>query len=455
MRCLCRIRGYYYFRSRVPLDLKGIFGRDYIKRALRTKDFKKDSHAYKKLRRDFLKALIAYYQIEHERTEGNYNNWFDKFEGVLCEPPTPVALQPSAYSEPAPKPSGKLLSGVIDDYLRIKTANRYRHSSNLKELADFYAQFVAIIGDRDISTYTLEDALRVFEIIKKFPSNWKKKKGIRDKTLDEVVLLIEKGGLDEYDIQSDTNINKKIEWIRSIFSHVKVVNPFEGLSIRKTVKTSQEREVYSERELKNWFGGPVYTEWPAQRIKKTPAFFWVPLIMLLCGLRPKEACQLYKKDLKKSGKIWYFEVSNDTSDKFVKTAEGVRAVPLHPILITLGFIKYYDGIKHDRIFPDMTFSERNGYAGKFIRWSGRYNAAHVREDKSNTKRVPYSLRHNFTTALSAVKGVPDRLIDRLTGHKGDSETARYDKGDIKAGYNAIAKITFKIDYSKIVYPFEE
>jgi hypothetical protein len=45
-----------------------------------------------------------------------------------------------------------------------------------------------IFGDKDISTYTSQDALIAYEILKKFPSNWKKKKGLRKKSLTEIIV---------------------------------------------------------------------------------------------------------------------------------------------------------------------------------------------------------------------------------------------------------------------------
>ncbi|MGD1074759.1 MAG: hypothetical protein ABR903_01570 [Thermodesulfovibrionales bacterium] len=262
------------------------------------------------------------------------------------------------------------MSEAISKYIALQTANKAWKGKDLRERTDFYNQFVEIIGDKDIATYSDKEALWFYEILKKFPANWKKKKELRDKSVAELIALIEQDKLYGFDIISDTTVKKHLTWIRSIFEYAKVTNHFKDFKIKKKQKASEEREPYSKKELQKWLDSPVYTAWNAKRVRETPERFWVPLVTMLCGMRPNEVYQLYQEDIKKDDEIWFFDI-NDKKDKSVKTLDSVRLVPLHPLLIEFGFLKYCESQKHERIFPSLVnYEEGERYAELYNKQQG-------------------------------------------------------------------------------------
>jgi integrase len=411
----------------------------------------KESDEYKKLRREFIKALIEYFSVEKDRIQGDYNNWYDDFRSSLKKKDMPN--YPIQTVHPTVQPKGMLLSEVIRKYLELQIENKAWKGKDLREKTDFFSQFVEIIGDKDIATYSDEDALRVFKILKKFPKNWKKKKELRDKSVAELITLIEQDNVYGFDIISDTTVKKHLIWIRSIFEHAKVTNHFKEFKIKRKQKAIEEREPYSKEELQKWLDSPVYTAWNAKRVRENPEKFWVPLVTLLCGMRPNEVCQLYQEDIKKDkvNEIWFFDI-NDKKDKSVKTLDSVRLVPLHPLLIEFGFLKYCESQKHERIFPSLVnYEEGEGYAELYNKWAGRYNRQHITTAK---KRVPYSMRHNFTTFLTNTDGVKDSLVDEITGHAHEGETrGRYSEYNLQNKFKAISKVDYGLDFSLVKYPF--
>lgn len=417
---------------------------------LETKDipFNKDSVEYKKLQREFIKTLIEYFSVEKDRIQGNYNNWYDDFRSSLKQTP-PAHIIQSVHSTVQPK--GMLLSEVINKHLTLQVANNSWKKKDLKEKTDFYNQFVEIIGDKDIATYSDEESLRFYTILKKFPTNWKKKKELRDKPLAELIALIEEDNLSGFETLSDTTINKQLTWIRSIFDYAKTPNPFKDFKIKKKQKASEERDPYTKEELQKWLDSPSYTEWNAMRVRKNPERFWVPLVVMLCGMRPNEVCQLYQEDIKIEGEIWYFDI-NDKKDKSVKTRESLRLVPIHPVLIELGFLKYCESQKHERIFPSLVnYEDGEGYAELYNKWAGRYNRQHITKE---IKKVPYSMRHNFTTFLENTPGVKESVVDEITGHVREGETrSRYNIYNLQNKFEAIAKVDYGLDFSRVKYPF--
>ena len=78
-----------------------------------------------------------------------------------------------------------------------------------------------------------------------------------------------------------------------------------------------------------------------------------------------EMCQLKISDIQLDEGIWMFNIDEDL-DKSVKTQNSVRRVPVHPTLIKLGFLDYYENIKSqksDRLFPELK-KGRDGYSSK-------------------------------------------------------------------------------------------
>jgi hypothetical protein len=81
-------------------------------------------------------------------------------------------------------------------------------------------------------------------------------------------------------------------------------------------------------------------------------------------MRQNEICQLHISDVKQEiidndepeNVIWYFDLNED-GIKSLKNENATRLVPLHPILIELGFIDYFNRIKEtsDRLWPQLRF----------------------------------------------------------------------------------------------------
>jgi hypothetical protein len=54
--------------------------------------------------------------------------------------------------------------------------------------------------------------------------------------------------------------------------------------------------------------------------------------------------------------IWTLSINDDSDDKRIKTPQSRRLVPLHPQIISLGFLQYIDGLRATggiRIFPEL------------------------------------------------------------------------------------------------------
>lgn len=396
----------------------------------------KNSSLYRELRENFIKALSEACGTAKMRLRDNFDN----------------ELKPEYITA---KKQGKVLSKVVAEYINEKTNNLHWKSKYEDEQIRLYNQFVKIIGDKDIAEIDrINDILRYVEILKAIPKNLNKVKYLREKQLEDIISLIERGELSTYQRLDKTTINKKLTSINSLFRYAQdrgyiTINPAKDVQLKNDgIRKDEEREAYDTNDLVRWFNSPVFTVYTPEKLLKRPERFWIPLIMLFSGCRPTEVCQLYKNDIKSIEGIWCFDI-NDEGDKQLKTPSSKRLVPIHPFLMKLGFLKYVNSVNHERLWSNLK-KGRDGYAQYYNKWADEYNKKYITK---NRKRVPYSLRHNFTDFLkqSRESGV---VIDEITGHtvKGES-LGRYGKRyAVDTLFDTIKKIDYGIDFSHLKFP---
>jgi len=475
MKNLCTINGHHYFRVRVPADFYGIFQCKEIKKALKCTDYKTVTLSVQSLTAEFEKVInlirsgilskeqvdnlvrefFTIYLHNHEGARILLNATRDSkakrtillFHDSNKDTPQQVAFE---------KKNGKLLSEVIQEYIKEKIAKDDWNAKNCEESIRLYQQFVKIIGDKPITDFTRNNLIYYVEVLKKLPKNLNKVKELRNKPFIDVLAMINKGELSKHELQDVTTINKKLVSVNSVFRHAHrhgyiPVNFADNLKLKDETKPDEERDPYDIEDLGKWFSSPIFTKYTATRILKVPERFWIPLILLFSGCRSGEICQLYKKDITEIDGIKCFNINHD-KDKTIKRMSSKRIVPIHPELIKLGFLKYVDSVKHERLWSNLK-KGRDGYAHLFNKWAGRYNRQYVTD---NPKKVPYSFRHNFTNSLKQNE-VQKELADELTGHAVQGETyGRYGKQfNVKTRYEAVKKVKYPLSFSHIKYPFKK
>lgn len=145
-------------------------------------------------------------------------------------------------------------------------------------------------------------------------------------------------------------------------------------------------------ELVRLFNGAEF-----QAIAQDPmqeGLYWLPVIGLYTGARPREICQLNPQcDWGKEGEVWYLDFNEKKAagegvKKSIKTSE-TRLVPLHPELVRLGLPQYLERMKavgSDRLFPGFRVKGGNPYTvagGDFtelLKTTGLYDDA-IKDEK--------------------------------------------------------------------------
>ena len=89
---------------------------------------------------------------------------------------------------------------------------------------------------------------------------------------------------------------------------------------------------------------PVYTQGERPRGGAGEAAYWLPLLGLYSGTRLEELGGLMVADVALEDGVHYLRI-DDNAARRVKTKSSRRRVPLHPVWIELGFLRYVERLR--------------------------------------------------------------------------------------------------------------
>lgn len=202
-------------------------------------------------------------------------------------------------------------------------------------------------------------------------------------------------------------------------------NPADGLRplVPDEVALAEKRHPFSDQQLVAFFNSAFYKACAESgpvpyRHDATGWRFWLPLLCLYMGLRPREALQLHAGDVKRSeAGTLYLDVNEaeeegtpSTSVKSLKTASSRRRIPIHPVLVDLGFMHLVaDRIAAGKrtVFPQ----KANRYGDPAAYPLKRFNEAFLPKEMPGLgdRQSFYSFRHSFRDGLRAAAAGPEVL----------------------------------------------
>jgi len=403
-----------HFRIKVPAEIQDIIGKRELRRSLTSLSHRSAQQEAQRL------AVIAkeYFhtvkqsQQSHPQSDGKV--WQDhairqaeadqfRSEGLLTE------------SEPA------ALTAMIKAYCEEQVQAGNWTSKTEHENNAIFALLTRIIGDIPCTHITYPVLRKYKTTLIRLPANLNKSPNYRGKTIAELKDMNCKP-------MSVANMNKNLSRVSSLLRW-SVKNGFiktnfaEGLQIKRTIRSDEERNPYTTEQMNKVFNHPLFT----QRDFKHPFQYWVPLLGLYTGARLNELCQLHLNDIYKIDDIWIININADTPDKKLKTRSAARSIPLHSKLISLGFLDYIDLQQvtgNGRVFPELRLS-RDGYGQKVSKWYSHFrNKLDLTNDGSKEPDF-HSFRHNVSMSLRQKYSLDD--IGEILGHHSNSVTARYTK----------------------------
>lgn len=317
----------------------------------------------------------------------------------------------------------KLLSRLIQQYADDKIADSSWSDGTARTNQQGLDILLFILGDRSYASIDRTAAKGVRESLKKYPVNKNKRKEFNGLSMQDIKQL------NVEDTISVRSINKYLTIYSSLFKWARLEglveqNPFDGISVKDTEHASEKRYPFDQEDLSKIFGSRIYTHQEYDKNFK----YWIPLIALYSGARRGEIAQLEVNDVLTVGDIPVFDFNiSSTSDKHqkkIKNGQSIRQVPIHPKLLELGILDFVNKQKSSgeaRLFPELTWNDKDGYGRMVSDWFIPKYLPSVGVDTS--KKKFHSFRSTLANALEDA-GAPDEIIQQLAGHKTSQSVLR-------------------------------
>ncbi|MGY6251676.1 DUF6538 domain-containing protein [Bosea thiooxidans] len=242
--------------------------------------------------------------------------------------------------------------------------------------------------------------------------------------------------LSGYERRSATTINKTLTLLGAVLARAEQDGHFDEAGWRNPfdvgfqVNDAEEEnyEPFSVSELNKLLASPVFaaSERPVRGRGETAK--WAPLVALLQGARRGEVFQLFVRDVEQDADtgLWTIRFDRD-SGKSIKNATSIRRVPVHPLLVELGFLSFVRERAEKAgagasLWPG--FEDRDKLRTRINRWGewfGIYLAKHVVDDP---RKSFHSFRGTFKR-FGRGAGVDETVLNHLVGHSNNSVGASY------------------------------
>ena len=446
-----------------------------------------DSFEMYPLIHNFFLGRSEAYRIQRERGKGNYRNGFDapfpdgrvseilppapydpelvsmlegqksRFETFGAKPQEePVNIEAAQDASVIPSPETEsiipddsqraeatIFSDAMKSYLREKKIFKKLDGKSELVLKSHLHLFQEIMGDVALSSISRGDILAIMEnILPNYPKNRNKKyPGL---TLAEALDLT-----DAEKISSKTQKSYFDDWKAflnwCVTCRTIPFNPMEGLTMEGSeLPKDQQKKRFRSEDLTLIF--QKIAEMPTQKrfYRHLYTFrYWIPIFALYQGMRLNEICQLHLEDVFAIVGIPCLCVTVDEEKKQkTKNRQSRRVVPIHSVLLKLGFLQFYLDVvalpdrPNSQLFQKLTFTI-SGYQRK-MGWFNDFINDFIPDDRKSF----HSFRHSFDTCLMN-REQNTFLIQCLAGYKRNGELGeRYSVGEIKSMKTTLEKLVY-------------
>lgn len=211
-----------------------------------------------------------------------------------------------------------------------------------------------------------------------------------------------------------------LNWCGSRFDDAPQVST-RSLKPKRLAPARDDRAVFSIQELR------CLVEAVTPMRAAEPHKFWITVLGIFTGARLEALAQLdlgnVKKD--KASDFWFLDI-NGHDGRNLKTQASWRLVPLLPAVMECGLAQYVDQVRaagHSRLFPQWkprTDPKHGGmnYGHKISRWGGVQLALLRKNGQVTTPKTTYfhSMRHTLVNHLKQAM-VDENLRAAIVGHE--------------------------------------
>jgi integrase len=393
----------------------------------------KPSDAFRYACNAVLRAKIENARILAAQLAGDYapspgDPWF---AGIAA-----VELPPIPGDETEAAPTGATFGLVAKQFFDFKSKNDWaaKTAADVKRVIALATELIG--ANKSMTSLGIDDVKSVRDALATVPPNYMKTAANKGFGVKEAVEANVSGASLKVKTQDKyfTMFKQILIWASNEGFLDKVPGANVKVAGLKKIIPGEQRDPYSPGQLTKITKSPLYTGHLSEACRYKPGphlvrdgYFWVPLIALYSGMRLGEILQLLKLDVREENGIWYFDVNKGDCDdgKSLKTASSKRRVPLHRVLLDLGFVDYVNsGHQSGRIFPEIKKGSDGYHSHHFSKWWGRYSK---QIGFKSPRTAFHSFRHNFADALRAAD-LPEYINKALVGHADKSVHAQYGGG---------------------------
>lgn len=250
------------------------------------------------------------------------------------------------------------------------------------------------------------------------------------------------------DLSTPTIVNK-LSYLRGFFTWAMGAGYYpKGDNIAQGHATYSQREKRTRRK----FGFKALTLDQVRHVFAPDAMAnlsmaqrWATLIGLYTGARVAEVGQMRVSDIVDTNGVPCFSINDEGEGQSLKTDASVRVVPIHPDLLTLGFLDFVRTVADPRLFPNGKQDAKNG-AGAWITKAFSQHLKSVGATWPPARRGFHSLRKTIIHEMQTV-GIPSEMRAQIVGHElDDVHHAVYSREYTSAEkLDALKKLNFGLD----------
>ncbi|PCJ83727.1 MAG: hypothetical protein COA52_18395 [Hyphomicrobiales bacterium] len=324
----------------------------------------------------------------HCNTPGKDNNSY------FVDPTTHEPINPNRTSLESNKHT-YILSDLADEFITEISSNRGHKSltkpkTTMALMCDYFGAEANVSGIDRSKIRAFRDGLQ------KLPSNATKR--YPGTNMAEAITRRKP----EHNVLSISSVNTHLSIVSQFFKTCSLNNPeyhppnISGLKIDNPVSTKDRRKPFSAIQL------DVF--WRSEEMQREAAelstFFWVSVVALYHGLRANEITGLAPGDIAHNSDIPCIDLklprTISTGQRNGRSKTIPRIIPLHPMLLKLGFYKYAaKQISREYLFPNLR-EDADGYRSGDI--SNRATKVIKSVGLAGQKLSFHSFRHNFADA---------------------------------------------------------
>ncbi|MHC2103580.1 DUF6538 domain-containing protein [Methylobacterium sp. CM6246] len=415
--------GTYWFRRRVPKELRSLVGRTEERKSLRTKEPDQ--------------AWTRFLQVAVE-VDGRWALLRRSAAALAALAPPPDAAPPGGLDAPSDpdRSDFRSLRSDPDRTLTVPFGNAAAPSSTtkavpwrptfelyaaeaklapstIKRWAGVLTALEAAVGTDDLALVTRADLI-----------TWKHDllaSGRDPRTVRDAYIAATKA------LMNWSVANGHLE-----------ANPAAGIVVAAPGKPLLRDRDFTDEEADRILRASLGPHEPRLSREHAAARRWIPWLCAYGGARVNEMTQLRGRDLRREGSVWVVRITPEAGS--VKTGRW-RDVPLHPHIVEQGFPDFVRGRGSGPLFYDSARG-RNGQAAhpiykkvgeRLAAWVRAIGVADIGVDPN------HGWRHRFKTIGRRV-GIDPGILDAIQGHAPRTEGEQYGRYPIEATFGAICRM---------------